>query len=126
MAAGPLTVHNCTHTAWAVASCDSAMTAEGISVANRKAINAIQPALRCARWLILMGVTPPPLMVGSDYSTGAAPSAGQRLASMTVSAAMLMMRRTDELLVRMCTGAPAPNRKGPTATLLPAAVLSRL
>lgn len=49
-----------------------------------------------------------------------------RLASMTVKAAILIMRLTDELDVRMCIGAFTPSRKGPTATLLPATVLSRL
>ena len=59
------------------------------------------------------------------------PSSDQRdsccaAASATTSAAMLMMRRTDELDVRILTGALTPNRKGPTATLPPATVLSRL
>ena len=48
------------------------------------------------------------------------------LTSTTVMAVMLTMRRTVELEVRMCTGAFAPSRNGPTATLPPAAVLSRL
>ena len=47
-------------------------------------------------------------------------------ASVTVSAVMLTMRRTVVDGVRMCTGAAAPNKIGPTATLLPAAVFSRL
>ena len=49
-----------------------------------------------------------------------------RLASITVNAAMLTIRRTVELDVRMFTGALAPSKNGPTATLLPAPVLSRL
>jgi DNA-binding transcriptional LysR family regulator len=49
-----------------------------------------------------------------------------RFASITVSAAILTIRRTVELDVRMLTGALTPSRKGPTATLLPASVLSRL
>src|SRR5690606_37459304 len=47
-------------------------------------------------------------------------------ASRTVSAAMLTIRRTVELDVRICTGAFAPNRNGPTATLPPAAVFNKL
>lgn len=49
-----------------------------------------------------------------------------RLASITVSAAMFTIRRTVALDVRMFTGALTPSRNGPTATLLPASVLSRL
>src|SRR5690606_15347617 len=48
------------------------------------------------------------------------------LASSTVSAAILTMRRTVELDVRICTGALTPSRNGPTATLPPAAVFSKL
>jgi len=49
-----------------------------------------------------------------------------RFASITVNAAILTMRLTVALEVRMLTGALTPNRNGPTATLLPAPVLSRL
>lgn len=49
-----------------------------------------------------------------------------RLASITVNAAMLIILRTVELDVRIFTGALTPSRNGPTATLLPASVLSRL
>src|SRR5690606_10137329 len=48
------------------------------------------------------------------------------LASTTVTAVILTIRRTEEVDVMMCTGARAPNRKGPIATLPPAAVLSRM
>ena len=65
----------------------------------------------------------PPGQGGLGQAGGSQPG---RLASMTVSAAMLTMRRTVALEVRMFTGALAPSRKGPTATLPPAAVLSRL
>src|SRR5690606_22731012 len=47
-------------------------------------------------------------------------------ASTTVSAVMLTMRRTVALGVSTLMGALAPSSTGPTATLLPAAVLSRL
>ena len=48
------------------------------------------------------------------------------LASATVSAVMLTMRRTVVLAVRMWTGLAAPRSTGPMAMLPPAAVLSRL
>src|SRR5690606_12028595 len=48
------------------------------------------------------------------------------LASITVQAVMLTMRRTVADAVRMCTGRAAPSRTGPIATLCPAAVLRRL
>ena len=65
-------------------------------------------------------------------SPGALPSNGSRLdqrcalASATVRAVMLTMRRTVVLGVRMCTGLAAPRSTGPMAMLPPAAVLSRL
>ncbi len=49
-----------------------------------------------------------------------------RFASITVNAAIFTIRRTVALEVRIFTGALTPNRNGPTATLLPASVLSRL
>ncbi len=49
-----------------------------------------------------------------------------RFASITVKAAIFTIRRTVALEVRMFTGALTPSKKGPTATLLPASVLSRL
>src|SRR5690606_34459161 len=55
---GPLTVHSCIHTALDASSFDAAKAIDGMSVASRKAINAIQPALRCVRRLIFMGVSP--------------------------------------------------------------------
>ena len=53
---------------------------------------------------------------------------GQRaaLASATVSAVMLTMRRTVADGVRMCTGLAAPSSTGPIAMPPPAAVFSRL
>jgi len=62
----------------------------------------------------------------------ATPNKGQALdqrcalASATVKAVMLTMRRTVVLGVRMCTGLAAPSSTGPMAMLPPAAVLSRL
>src|SRR5690606_25999722 len=47
-------------------------------------------------------------------------------ASVTVSSVMFTMRLTVAEGVRMLTGAAHPSRMGPTATLLPAAVLRRL
>src|SRR3954447_5169726 len=47
-------------------------------------------------------------------------------AEATVRAVMLTMRRTVADEVRMFTGAAQPSRIGPMATLLPAAVLSKL
>ena len=49
-----------------------------------------------------------------------------RLASTTVTAVMLTMRRTVAAGVRICAGAAQPNKMGPMATLWPAADLSRL
>ncbi len=54
------------------------------------------------------------------------PGGAQRLASATVSAVMLTMRRTVLDAVRMCTGLAAPSKTGPMAMLLPAVALSRL
>ncbi len=51
---------------------------------------------------------------------------GERLASTTVSAVMLTMRRTVAAAVKICAGAAQPSRIGPIATLLPAADLSKL
>src|SRR5204862_2414201 len=48
------------------------------------------------------------------------------LASATVSAVMLTMRRTVADGVRMCTGLAAPSKTGPIAMPPPAACLSRL
>lgn len=48
------------------------------------------------------------------------------LASATVSAVMLTMRRTVADGVRMCTGLAAPSSTGPIAMPPPAAVFSRL
>src|SRR4051794_1852753 len=48
------------------------------------------------------------------------------LASATVSAVMLTMRRTVADGVRMCTGLAAPSNTGPIAMPPPAAVFSRL
>ena len=48
------------------------------------------------------------------------------LASATVNAVMLTMRRTVADGVRMCTGLAAPSSTGPIAMPPPAAVLSRL
>src|SRR5699024_2572238 len=72
----------------------------------------------------------PRLQSGSGLLAGATRGIDQvlrgRIASRTVSAAIFTMRRTVDLDVRMCTVASAPNKNGPTATLPPAAVLSRL
>src|SRR5699024_2085571 len=71
----------------------------------------------------------PRLQSGSGLRPGEPRGIGRvlrgRFAARTVSAALVPMRRTVELDVRMCTGALAPNKNGPTATLPPAAVLSR-
>ena len=48
------------------------------------------------------------------------------LASATVKAVILTMRRTVVLAVSTCTGLAAPSSTGPMAILPPAAVLSRL
>lgn len=58
----------------------------------------------------------------------AAPGAAQRLelAITTVKAVMFTMRHTVADGVRMFTGAAQPSSMGPMATLLPAAVFSRL
>src|ERR1035437_10268813 len=48
------------------------------------------------------------------------------LASTTVTAVILTMRRTVAAGVKMCACAPQPSRIGPMATLLPAADLSML
>lgn len=53
-------------------------------------------------------------------------TAALRFASITVNAVMFTIRRTVALDVRMFTGPLTPSRNGPTATLLPASVLSRL
>lgn len=52
--------------------------------------------------------------------------AQRALASATVSAVMLTMRRTVAEGVRMCTGLAAPSNTGPIAMPPPAAVFSRL
>ena len=56
------------------------------------------------------------------------PQAFQRsaLASATVMAVMLTMRRTVAEGVRMHTGLAAPSRTGPSAMLLPAATFNKL
>jgi hypothetical protein len=51
---------------------------------------------------------------------------GALLASTTVTAVILTMRRTVAAGVRMCAGAAQPSRMGPMATLWPAADLSKL
>ena len=61
-------------------------------------------------------------------ASASGPSPGQRaaLASATVSAVMLTMRRTVAEGVRMCTGCAAPSSTGPIAMPPPAATFSRL
>ena len=60
------------------------------------------------------------------HSHPACPLYRAAFASATVSAVMLMMRRTVADGVKMCTGWAAPSRTGPIAMPPPAAVFSRL